>query len=202
LSERNYPDPKWLYHWDGKNRRSVVNREEEAALRPDWFESSYLASEELNRRLDAIKALPDLSEYEHYPDVIDAYFKREYARAQREEKWAVIREYNTHFPHVLVQFTWASTLVKNMPSEMPTPKDRPGPLVWLGTARAWGDMVLKAYSEDLIKASSPLNALEQAAEHYVWQESGKPSKAFNPRAVWQSLKNRDDYLNPTKPGPR
>ncbi len=93
-------------------------------------------------------------------------------------------------------------MVKLMPAEIPSPKEQPEPIVWLGTARAWGDMVLRAYNEHLIKASSPLNALERAAEHYVRQEPGKPAKPFNPRAVWQSLKNRDDFQDPTKPGPR
>ena len=202
MSSNDYEYPRTLHHWDGKTLRWVPNRDQKEALGPAWFETPYLASQELTRRLDAIKSLSDLSEYEHFPEVIDAYFKRSYERAKREQKWVVIREYNTYFPHVLVRFSWAVQAVRNMPAEIPTPKERPERMVWLGTARAWGDMVLKAHAEHLIKASSPLNALEQAAEHYVWQEPGKPAKSFSPRAVWQSLKNREDYLNPTKPAPR
>lgn len=202
MSEGNDDYPKMLFHWDGKSRRRVSNHDEEAALGPGWFEGPYLAQLDLERRFDAIESPSDLSEYELYPEVIDAYFRRRYEQAQREQKWVVIREYNTHFPHVLVQFDWARRVVRYMPAEIPTAHEERKPIIWLGTARAWGDMVLKAYREHLTKASSALNALEQAAEHYVRQEPGKPPKPFNSRAVWQSLKNRDDYINPAKPGPR
>ena len=191
-----------LYHWDGTNLQRVGSRDQEAALGPEWFDSHAKAGEELNRRLGAIQSQRELSLYEDKPEVINAYFKRRYQNAEREGKWTVVREYHTHFPHVLGRFRWADRLAKNMPSEIPSPKEQPEPIAWLGTARAWGDMVLRAYDEQLIKASSPLNALKRAAEHYVQQKPGKPAKPFNPRAVWQNLENRADYQNPTKPGPR
>lgn len=78
-------------------------------------------------------------------------------------------------------------------------------IVWLGSKRAWGDMILEAYNGGMLQATSALDALEQAAEHFVWKDAVKPDKVpepFKPRSVWQSLKNRDDYQDPEKPQPR
>lgn len=201
MPKYRYPEPKPFYHWDGREKR-IQTSDEEEALGPEWFPSHYMASEELDRRLDEVSSLSDLPKYEHRPQIIDAYFKRNYNEARMEQKWAVIKQYNTHFPHVLMQNAWARSMIPNMPSDIATPTQNPPAIIWVGTARAWGDMVLNAYKEQLIKASSPLNALEQAARHYVRQKPGKSPKPFNARAVWQSLKNRDDYQNPTKSGPR
>lgn len=202
LSNGKQVYPKMLYHWDRTSQQLVHNRDQEATLGPEWFDSPTKAQDEQNRRFDAIKNPSELSVYAAKPELINRYFKRRVQQAEREQKWIAIREYNMYFPELVIQFKWAGRFLKNLPPEIPTANDRPKPIVWLGTARAWGDMVIKAYNEHLIKASSALNALQQAAEHYVRQQPGKPSKPFNPRAVWQSLKNRQDYQDPTKPGPR
>ena len=79
------------------------------------------------------------------------------------------------------------------------------PMVWIGNKRAWGDMIVTSYRGGLIQATSALDALEQAAEHFVWKDTDRPDmppEPFKPRSVWQSLKNRDDYQDPQKPGPR
>ena len=106
--------PKLLHHWDGTKLLRVANRDQEAALGPEWFDSHTKAGVELNRRLDAIQSPREVSLYEDKPEVIDAYFKRRYQNAERERKWTVVKEYHTYFPHVLVQFPWAARLAKNM----------------------------------------------------------------------------------------
>jgi hypothetical protein len=73
-----------------------------------------------------------------------------------------------------------------------------GPLVWLKSQRAWGDEILKFYRACSIQATSQMNALDQAAKHFV----RKNRESFNPRSVWQSIRNREEYQNPTKAGPR
>jgi hypothetical protein len=66
---------------------------------------------------------------------------------------------------------------------------QPAKKQWQGTAREFGDWVLKRYRDGSIKANSQLAALKKECAKYL-QKNGKP---MNARSIWQSLKNRLDY---------
>ena len=59
-------------------------------------------------------------------------------------------------------------------------------IVWTGTAREFGDHIVKLHANNLIDARSQLEALTKAAAHYVL----KNGKSLNPRSIYQSLTNR------------
>lgn len=62
------------------------------------------------------------------------------------------------------------------------------PLVWTGTARQFGDYIVKLYADGLIEASSQREAIFKAAGHYVL----KNGKALNPAAIYNSLAARQN----------
>lgn len=72
------------------------------------------------------------------------------------------------------------------------------PITWLSTAREFGDWIIRAYDQGQLKATSRMDALRKVAGHFV----SKEGKRFDPRSVWQNRKNREDYENPSKPGPK
>jgi hypothetical protein len=63
------------------------------------------------------------------------------------------------------------------------------PLQWIGTNRSWADTILKLFKEGKIKATSSMNALEQASFFFI-DKKGKP---FDSRTAWQNIKNREDF---------
>jgi hypothetical protein len=71
-------------------------------------------------------------------------------------------------------------------------------MTWKGTNREFADWIVRAHDEGKLKATSRTDAMRQAADHFV----GKDGKRIDPRSTLQSLKNRDDYHNPKKVGPR
>jgi hypothetical protein len=112
-------------------------------------------------------------------------------------KWA-----DKHKSHLQAMVKVLTDVLSASRNEAP---DAAKPIVWLGSKREWGDMIVGAQDAGLIDATGPLNALEQASKHFLWKERDKPLKPaqpFRPRSVWQNLKNRDDYQDPKKPGPR
>jgi hypothetical protein len=60
--------------------------------------------------------------------------------------------------------------------------------VWTGTARQFGDYIVKLYADGLIDASSQRQAIFKAADRYVL----KNGKALNPRAIYNSLATRQN----------
>jgi hypothetical protein len=79
-------------------------------------------------------------------------------------------------------------------------------VIWGLTARAWGEWVYEAFDKGgLPQASSRTNALEIFAKFFLWRDprhTNKPPKPFNINSVRESLKHKDDYVNPTKKAPR
>jgi|GEM_PF-3806218 len=60
------------------------------------------------------------------------------------------------------------------------------PFVWTGKVYELGEVILRLYNKGLIKASSEMNALEQACGHFV-KPDGKP---FDARTLWDGVQQR------------
>ena len=62
-------------------------------------------------------------------------------------------------------------------------------IVWQGTAREFGDDVIRRFECGELKATSIKNALEQECQRYV-QKNGRP---MNAASIRESLRHRKDY---------
>jgi hypothetical protein len=61
------------------------------------------------------------------------------------------------------------------------------PMIWRGTSRELGALILGLFEKGLIKANSPTDALTQIEKHFILEDTGKP---LNSKSTWQSLKNK------------
>ena len=66
---------------------------------------------------------------------------------------------------------------------------RTAPIVWLGSRREWGEMILDLRKKNLIEARTDTDALKRAAQHFV-DKDGKP---FDPRTTLQNVRNKDSF---------
>jgi hypothetical protein len=57
---------------------------------------------------------------------------------------------------------------------------------WSGTKLEFAQMILDAYEKGFIRATGPIDALRQAALHFV----DRDGKAFKPRSLYQSVQNK------------
>jgi hypothetical protein len=62
------------------------------------------------------------------------------------------------------------------------------PILWLGSDRDFGDVVLDLHQKGLIQARSKTDALEKLSAHFI----RKNGKQFNARSILQNLSNRFD----------
>lgn len=58
----------------------------------------------------------------------------------------------------------------------------PASLVWMGTQRELGELVLDLYKDGKIKATSRMNAFEQVCAHFV----DRRGKGLNPHSLWEN----------------
>jgi hypothetical protein len=65
-------------------------------------------------------------------------------------------------------------------------------LIWTGTRRALADWILQAWRDGKLKAKSALNALDQAAVHFVVEEESGELRELNGKSLQQNLSNRRD----------